>query len=266
MPKARRKRKPNFQRVQKKNRPRKDALVLAIRDCAEDYETVFVFVGNSLRGDIMMRLRNEYKFDSRFIMGKKTLMSVGFGRDEEESIRPEMWKLTEYLIGEAGVLFTNRKKEDVIQYFKEFRKEGFARAGFTATESFEVKQGPLPQFGHATEPYLRKLGLPTELKQGIILVRYDYTVCQKGDVLSPEAANLLKLFGVKMADFRIQLVCVWSNNKFELLVEDEDEVDEVEERNDTEDDVAKNDGAKDDGAKKENDTSKEHKNAKAREN
>jgi mRNA turnover protein 4 len=41
------------------------------------------------------------------------------------------------------------------------------------------------------EPHLRKLGLPTELIQGIVHLRSDYTVCKEGEALSPEQAQIL---------------------------------------------------------------------------
>jgi len=41
------------------------------------------------------------------------------------------------------------------------------------------------------EPQLRKLGLPTTLKTGVVTCLFDYTVCNKGDVLTPEQAQLL---------------------------------------------------------------------------
>jgi len=41
------------------------------------------------------------------------------------------------------------------------------------------------------EPQLRKLGLPTALKKGVVTCLFDYTVCKKGDTLTPEQAQLL---------------------------------------------------------------------------
>jgi len=44
------------------------------------------------------------------------------------------------------------------------------------------------------EPQLRALGLPTALKTGVVTCLFDYTVCKKGDTLSPEQAQLLVSF------------------------------------------------------------------------
>lgn len=65
--------------------------------------------------------------------------------------------------------------------------------------------GPLKQFPHSMEPQLRQLGLPTALKKGVVTLLSDYEVCKEGDVLTPEQAHVLKLFGYEMAEFKVTI-------------------------------------------------------------
>lgn len=67
----------------------------------------------------------------------------------------------------------------------------YARAGFVAPYSVELPEGPLPQFQHSMEPQLRQLGMPTALQKGVIILIKPYKVCQKGDVLTSEQAQIL---------------------------------------------------------------------------
>lgn len=67
----------------------------------------------------------------------------------------------------------------------------FARAGFVATETIEIPAGPLPVENHTIESYLRQLGLPTALKNGMVTLLSDYTVCKEGQALTPEQARIL---------------------------------------------------------------------------
>merc|ERR1712228_335991 len=86
-----------------------------------------------------------------------------------------------------------------------------------------LKEGPLEHFTHSMEPQLRQLGLPTKLERGIITLTKDYVVCKEGDVLKPEQARILKLLGHQMAEFKIHVTAVWSNDgAFEILEENED--------------------------------------------
>jgi mRNA turnover protein 4 len=57
-----------------------------------------------------------------------------------------------------------------------------------------IHAGPLEQFQHTMEPQLRKLGLHTSLKKGVIHLDTDFDVCKKGDKLNPEQARLLVNF------------------------------------------------------------------------
>ena len=74
----------------------------------------------------------------------------------------------QHLHGSVGLLFTNKSKAEVEEWFKTFSDSDFARSGFTAIESVSLDSGPLEQFPHNMEPQLRQLGLPTALKKGTV--------------------------------------------------------------------------------------------------
>ncbi|CBZ53074.1 conserved hypothetical protein [Neospora caninum Liverpool] len=95
----------------------------------------------------------------------------------------------------------------------------FARAGFVATQSMQLKEGSdaLAQFPHSLEQRFRSLGLPTLLKDGKILLLGDYTVCTKGEPLTPEQAQVLKHLGVKMAEFHIKLLAEWHQGRYRAV-------------------------------------------------
>lgn len=44
------------------------------------------------------------------------------------------------------------------------------------------------------EPQLRKLGLHTSLKKGIVTLDVDFNICKKGDKLTADQARLLVFF------------------------------------------------------------------------
>lgn len=69
--------------------------------------------------------------------------------------------------------------------------------------------GPLKQSPHSTEPQRRQQGLPTALKKGVVTLLSDYDIYKERDVLTPEQAHVLKLFGSEMAEFKVTLKCMW---------------------------------------------------------
>ena len=113
------------------------------------------------------------------------------GRSPESEYKESIHKVTPFLLGNVGLLFTNRGKDEVLKYFAGYSCPDFARSGKVATEDVTLTAGALEQFQHTMEPQLRKLGLHTSLKRGIVTLDTDYEVCKKGAKLTPEQAQLL---------------------------------------------------------------------------
>lgn len=67
----------------------------------------------------------------------------------------------------------------------------YARSGFITPETVELPEGPLPLFSHSLEPRLRQLGMPTLLQKGVITLIKPFKVCQAGNPLTPEQAQIL---------------------------------------------------------------------------
>lgn len=113
--------------------------------------------------------------------------------------------------GQRGLLFTSHDRDTVVEWFEEYSAAEFARSGFVASETVTLPAGPLPDFSHAIEPHLRKLGMPTKLERGIVTLISEYEVCEKGKTLTPEQARILKLLGKQMATFKVNVECFVTN-------------------------------------------------------
>ena len=48
-------------------------------------------------------------------------------------------------------------------------------------------------------------GAATALKRGVVTLLSNYKVCKEGDLLPPEQAHVLKLFGYKTAEFKVTI-------------------------------------------------------------
>ncbi len=145
-------------------------------------------------------------------------MAKALGTSPEDEYQPSTHLLSKYLVGNVGLLFTNREAEAVKEYFGELSKTDYARAGTTATRTFVVPAGIVYSMGgeiaaeddipmaHSLEPELRKLNMPTSLIKGKISLDNPYTVCKEGEMLDSRQTRLLKLFGVATADFTVKLL------------------------------------------------------------
>ena len=139
-------------------------------------------------------------------------MAKALGNSENEEILEGLHKLSENLVGDVGLFFTNESKERVLDFMGSFEVLDFARTGCLAPETVTVyadekglKHTETEQLLPATaEPQLRGCGLPTMLRGGLILLTCDsYQICQEGEKLNADKCKLLKMLGIRLAPFKI---------------------------------------------------------------
>lgn len=196
-----------------------------IRNCVAKYDSVYLFSVFNMRNTLLKEVRADWR-DSRFFFGKNRIMQLGLGNTEATEVEIDLHKLAKRITNQCGLLFTNRDKEAVQKWFAEYSALDYARSGFRATETVTIEEGPQDEFCHSIEPHIRKLGLPSKLDKGIVVLYKDYTVCKKGQILSPEQAKILKLIAKPIATFRLTMKCMWNKKTgFEILASGDDDED-----------------------------------------
>ncbi|KAI2658994.1 hypothetical protein H4Q32_023166 [Labeo rohita] len=226
MPKSKRDKKVSLTKTSKKGLEAKQNLIEELRKCADIYRYMFVFSVENMRNNKLKDIRTAWKH-SRFFFGKNKVMMIALGKGPTDEYKDNLHKVSKFLRGEVGVLFTNKTKDEVQEYFSNFKEVDYARAGNVATMAVTLDEGPLEQFPHSMEPQLRQLGLPTALKKGVVTLIKDFEVCKEGDTLTPEQARILKLFGFEMAEFKISIKCMWNSESGDFVKVSEGESDET---------------------------------------
>ncbi|XP_068644214.1 uncharacterized protein [Aristolochia californica] len=219
MPKSKRNKVVTLSKTKKKGREHKESIVNSIRQAAEEYASVYVFSFENMRNLKFKEFRDQLKSTSRFFLGSNKVMQISLGRSIADEIMPGLHKVSKLLHGDSGLYFTNLPTEEVRRVFEEFEEHDFARTGSIAVEKVELSEGPLDQFTHEMEPFLRKQGMPVRLNKGVVELVADFVVCEEGKPISPESARILRLLGIKMATFRLHLICRWSAEDFEVYKE-----------------------------------------------
>nr|XP_057911720.1 mRNA turnover protein 4 homolog [Doryrhamphus excisus] len=239
MPKSRRDKKISLTKTAKKGLESKQKLIEELRKCVDTYKYLFIFSVANMRNNKLKDIRTAWKH-SRFFFGKNKVMMIAIGKGETDEYKDNLCKVSKHLRGEVGVLFTNKTKQEVQEYFDHFKETDYARAGNRAQTDITLDEGPLEQFPHSMEPQLRQLGLPTVLKKGVVTLLKDHAICKEGDVLTPEQARILKLLGIEMAEFKVTVKCMWSaeTGEFDNLT-GEDVPDDDDDDDDDDEDAAK---------------------------
>ena len=233
MPKSKRSRVVTTSATTKNRKDLVRRLHANIQDLATAHRYIYVFSVSNMRNNFIKSVRASFP-DSRIVMGKTKVMLVALGRDTESEVVPGVSKLGKYITGEIGLLFTDREPGVMQAEFGGFWNSDYARSGAEANREVWVRPGevktmygveggeedPLPL---AIESQLRKLGVPTRIKGGKVVLEEmpdgeegsmdieegGYLVCKEGETLDSRQTSILKILGVRMAEFKIRLDAVY---------------------------------------------------------
>lgn len=205
----------------KKTRDHKTAVVQEIRSAIDDHESIYLFSYENMRSHLFKKVRMDFREpdmegkSSRIFLGKNKLMQIALGRTPEDEYGDNLRALSKHVKGSVGLLVTSKSKDEVLEYFENLAEEDFARAGSIAPRKIVVTNEMLYNFQVSMVEQFRKLGMPVEVNNGkLVLIgsRKEYVVCEEGQTLTVEACKILVQFGIKVSEFRLDLVCHWTNN------------------------------------------------------
>ncbi|OCK76777.1 mRNA turnover protein-like protein 4 [Lepidopterella palustris CBS 459.81] len=221
MPKSKRAKVVHLSKTDKKGKELSQKLFANVREAANNYQYIFVFSVENMRNTYLKEVRTEFA-DSRIFFGKTKVMAKALGQAASDEHLPNLSALTPHLNGNVGLFFTSQEPKNILEYFSAYSKTDFARAGIPATQTFTIPAGVVYSRGgelaaeddialpHSLEATVRKWGMPTKLVKGKVVLDTDYTVCKEGDMLNSHQTALLKMFGVAMADFKIDMKAYYS--------------------------------------------------------
>jgi len=237
MPRSKRAKLVSLTKTDKRvTRSHKEKFVAEIQEHAEKWKHLYLLRVGNMRNSALKIVRDQWKGTARLFFGRTRVMAVALGTSEDNECRSGMHTVSNHLQGQVGLFFTDYPPDEVEAWFDDFSKPDFARSGNKATDTIKLPVGPIVQYNDATstfpssmDPQFRKLGLTTVLKRGVPSLEYEHIICKKGDILTPEQAQLLKLVGVQMAVFKVTLAGRWSEKEgYIRMANDEDAIDEDE--------------------------------------
>ncbi|XP_026460535.1 mRNA turnover protein 4 homolog [Papaver somniferum] len=116
---------------------------------------------------------------------------------------------------DAGVLLTEKTKDEVLRKFKQYSECDFVKAGQTPKDTLMFQKDEcltLPPRSDARNLYLKlkELGMPIKLSGGVIKLTDTCCVCEAGVLVTENATKILKLLHKKMFNYVFVPLCCWS--------------------------------------------------------
>lgn len=138
---------------------KKQDLSEAIRNDIDQFEHIYMFSTDNMRNAKLKQLRSSWN-DPTFFFGRKKIAQIALVRSPEEEYADCLRNVSKQLVSNVGLLFTNRDHAQVLKFFSSYSEDEFATSGFVATETVQLKEGPLEGFAPNQEQNLRQVELP----------------------------------------------------------------------------------------------------------
>jgi mRNA turnover protein 4 len=211
----------NLTQTAKKTRDHKSSFISEVREAIGNHDAVYLFSYENMRSNKFKNVRLHFREDSeggnnntsRIFLGKNKLLQIALGRTPEEEFGDNLCQVSKYITGSVGLLLTSRDAQEVEDYFASLQEEDFSRAGSIAPVKVVITESMVSTYPASMMEHFRKLGLPVDIKDGkIVLIGGDHVLCKEGATLSAEMCKILVHFGIKLSEFKVQLVCRWQND------------------------------------------------------
>jgi mRNA turnover protein 4 len=123
MPRSKRNKTVPISKVKKNENISGKKAVLAekVKSYLEEYEYCYVIKYKNMTNLPMQELRNYWK-NSKFVIGKNKVLHVALGKTEDDEFKLNSHKLSKFLKGNCGLVFSNDEPDYVVEYLFNFFK------------------------------------------------------------------------------------------------------------------------------------------------
>ncbi|KAI9344845.1 hypothetical protein DFJ73DRAFT_761679 [Zopfochytrium polystomum] len=252
MPKSKRNKVVNLTKTEKKStRVAKLNLIERVREASETHPFLHLLSISNMRNASLQPLREVLSSTSRIFFGKNRVVARALS--STSSADADTAPVTNLLKGNVGVCFSTLSTAELQELLDAHRVPYFAKAGVVAGRTVVIPEGKLLKrveavnifeldkdtygpaylptneeleaasglgvtaFPNNMETQLRALGMPTALKNGVILLIKPFTVCTEGQPLTPNQAHLLKHLNLMMATFAIDVFATWTKGELTMV-------------------------------------------------
>ena len=172
----------------------------------ETYPVIGVFDLFQLPNKVLKEIRKVLKGKAEVKVVKKR---IAFRAMEKHDKGLE--KLIEKIDFPLGLIFSKENPFKLFNLVEEHKVQDFAKGGEIAEEDIILKAGITNLMAGPAISEFSKLRIPVGVEQGKIAIKKDYTLVKKGEVISPEAASILRKLNIAPLKIGLKIKYVYEN-------------------------------------------------------
>jgi large subunit ribosomal protein L10 len=151
----------------------------------KSYKVVGIIQLIGIPDTLLQSTKNKLKGNTKFIMGRKTLLTKILESKEETK------KLIPYITDTSAILLSNEDPFELYSKFKSNSLKLSAKPGQLSPEDVEIKAGETGIQPGQTVTDLKSAGVDVQIQKGKVVIAKDKVMVKKGEVISANLAKAL---------------------------------------------------------------------------
>jgi large subunit ribosomal protein L10 len=151
----------------------------------KNYKIIGVINTNGLPDRLVQKAKNSSKPETKFIMGRKTLLQKILEAHSKSA------ELAKALTGTSAIVLSN---EDPFTLYKKFKSNALklsAKPGQIAPEDIHIYSGETSIMPGQTVTELKSAGIDVQIQKGKVVISKDKVIVKKGDLISLQVSKAL---------------------------------------------------------------------------
>lgn len=166
----------------------KSGKVKFVEDAKKDlksYKVVGVLNLNGLPDRLVQKAKNSSKPDTRFILGRKTLLQ----KIIED--HPKGKELSKQITGTSAIILSNEDPFALYSKFKKNKLKLSAKPGQVAPDDVHIQSGETTLMPGQTVTELKSAGIDVQIQKGKVVIAKDKILVKKGETITLAVAKAL---------------------------------------------------------------------------
>lgn len=188
---------------------KKKDIVKKVVDLALKYPVIATVDMENLPTPQLQGIRSKLRERMEIFVAKKRLIKIAL--KEAAKQKKDIDKLNDNMRGMPGLIFTEENPFRLFKVLKQNKSQAPAKAGQTAPNDIEIKQGATPFAPGPIIGELGSIGLQTGVENGKVAIKKTKIVAKEGDEISPKLAGILTRLDIKPMEVGLNLVAVFED-------------------------------------------------------
>lgn len=172
----------------------------------ETYPVIAIFDLFQLPNRVLKEIRKLLKEKAEVKVVKKRIAFIAMKKFDKG-----LEKLIEKIDFPLGLIFSKENPFKLFNLIEENKVPDFAKGGEIAEEDILIKAGTTNLMAGPAISEFSKLKIPVGVEQGKIVIKKDHVLVKKGEVITPEAASILRKLNIPSLKIGLRIKYVYEN-------------------------------------------------------